>query len=87
VNEWFMIVSQILFSLSAADGEFGISCKSPSKNLCFNTSQRNWLAISLPLLPRLSRLVFHDRLDPTSVGVPFLSGDGGVPSACQVRQA
>jgi hypothetical protein len=50
-------------------------------------AQRNRLAISLPFLPRLSRLIFHDRLDPTSVGVPFLSGDGGFPSACQVRQA
>ncbi|WP_221054147.1 hypothetical protein [Methylomonas koyamae] len=82
-----MIVSQILFSPSAADGEFGISCKNTSKNLCFNTRQRNRLAIGLPFLPRLSRLVFHDCLDPASVGVPFLSGDGGCPSACQVRQA
>jgi hypothetical protein len=87
VDEWFMIVSQILFSLSAADDEFGISCKSPSKKFCFNTRQRNWLAIGLLFLPRLSRLVFHDCLDPASVGVPFLSGDGGFPSACQVRQA
>ncbi|MBD9356149.1 hypothetical protein [Methylomonas albis] len=82
-----MIVSQILFSLSAADGEFGVSCKSSPKIFCFNTRQRNRLAIGLSLLPRLSRLVFHDCLDPASVGVPFLSGDGGFPSACQVRQA
>ncbi|WP_157204817.1 hypothetical protein [Methylomonas methanica] len=82
-----MIVCQILLSLSADDGEFIISCKNTSKNLCFNTRQRNRLAIGLSLLPKLSRLVFHDRLDPTSVGVPLLSGDGGCPSACQVRQA
>ncbi|WAR46001.1 hypothetical protein [Methylomonas rapida] len=82
-----MIVSQILFSLFADDGEFGISCKITSKNLCFNTRQRNRLSFTLPLLPRLSRLIFHNHLDPTSVGVPFLSGDGGFPSACQVRQA
>jgi len=87
VDEWFMIVCQIISTVSADEGEFGISCKNTSKNLCFNTRQRNRLAISLPILPRLSRLVFHDRLDPTSVGVPFLSGDGGCPSACQVRQA
>jgi hypothetical protein len=82
-----MIVCQILLGLSADDGEFAISCKNTSKNLCFNTRQQNRLVFSLPILPRLSRLVFHDRLDPTSVGVPFLSGDGGCPSACQVRQA
>ncbi|WP_415878309.1 hypothetical protein [Methylomonas sp. TEB] len=82
-----MIVSHIFFSLSADDGEFGTSCKNPSKNLCFNTRQRIRLAISLPFLPQLSRLVFHDHLDPASVGVPFLSGGGGFPSTCQVRQA
>jgi len=87
VDEWAVIVSQIFFNLSAADGEFGVSCKNTSKNLCFNTRQRNRLAIGFPLHPRPSRLVFHGRLDPASVGVPLLSGDDGFPSACQVRQA
>jgi hypothetical protein len=87
VDEWFMIVCQFFFDLSAIKVEFVLYCKITSKNLCFNTRQRNQLVIGLSLLPRLSRLIFHDRLDPTSVGVPLLSGDGGCPSACQVRQA
>jgi hypothetical protein len=87
LKKWAVIVSQIFLDLLAINCEFAIYCKIISNFLCFNTGQRNWLAFGLPFLPRLSRLVFYDCLDPASVGVPLLSGEGGYPSACQVRQA